>query len=137
MPRVRDGLILRVLMNADVNEAVAVLSPPQIMEGKIAEAPGIREAGAAAALGAGFITWDPANTLVRHGRYPNEPAAKLDHVFFRDGLTARWQAIEVDVVFTRPVDGLALIPAKGAAAVPAQLSDHYGFLATLDLAGTR
>ncbi len=103
----------------------------------IAEAPGIREAGAAAALGAGFITWDPANTLVRYGRYPNEPAAKLDHVFFRDGSTARWQAIEVDVVFTRPVDGLALVPEKGAAAVPAQLSDHYGFLATLDLAGAR
>ncbi len=41
VPRVRDGLILRVLMNADLNEAVAVLSPPQIMEGKTAGEPGV------------------------------------------------------------------------------------------------
>jgi endonuclease/exonuclease/phosphatase family metal-dependent hydrolase len=103
----------------------------------IADAPGIREAGAVAAPGEALVTWDPGNPLVHFGEYPNEPAAKIDHIFMRDGSTGRWQAIETDVVFTQPVAGLALTPSKGAAPVPTPLSDHYGFLAELDLTGTR
>jgi endonuclease/exonuclease/phosphatase family metal-dependent hydrolase len=103
----------------------------------IADAPGIREAGAVAAPGEALVTWDPGNPLVRYGGYPNEPAAKIDHVFYRDGSTARWSAGRVAVVFTQTVEGLALVPSKGAAAVPSPLSDHYGFLAELDLAGIR
>ncbi|MCX7031078.1 MAG: endonuclease/exonuclease/phosphatase family protein [Spirochaetes bacterium] len=103
----------------------------------IADAPGIREAGVVAAPGEALVTWDPGNPLVHFGKYPNEPAAKIDHIFMRDGSMGRWQAIETGVVFTQPVAGLALTPSKGAAPVPTPLSDHYGFLAELDLAGAR
>jgi endonuclease/exonuclease/phosphatase family metal-dependent hydrolase len=103
----------------------------------IADAPGIREAGAVTAPGEALVTWDPGNPLVQYGGYPNEPAAKIDHVFLRDGGTARWQAVRTGVVFTQPVAGLALVPAKGAATVPTPLSDHYGFFAELELESTR
>jgi endonuclease/exonuclease/phosphatase family metal-dependent hydrolase len=103
----------------------------------IADAPGIREAGAAAAPGDAFFTWDPGNPLVHYGGYPNEPAAKLDHVFTRDGGTARWRVLAAHVVFTRVVAGLAFVPSRGAAAVPTPLSDHYGFLAELELENAR
>ena len=49
----------------------------------IADAPGIREAGAVAAPGEALVTWDPGNPLVHYGDYPNEPAAKIDHVFLQ------------------------------------------------------
>jgi endonuclease/exonuclease/phosphatase family metal-dependent hydrolase len=100
---------------------------------RFADQPGIREVGAVAAPGEALVTWDPANPLVRYGRYPNEPAAKIDHVFFRDGGPWRWSASRALVVMTDPVDGLSLVPAKGAAAVPTPLSDHYGLLADLEL----
>jgi endonuclease/exonuclease/phosphatase family metal-dependent hydrolase len=103
----------------------------------IADAPGIREAGAVTAPGEALVTWDPGNPLVQYGGYPNEPAAKIDHVFLRDGGTARWQAVRTGVVFTQPVAGLALVPAKGATPVPTPLSDHYGFFAELELESTR
>jgi endonuclease/exonuclease/phosphatase family metal-dependent hydrolase len=103
----------------------------------IADAPGVREAGAVAAPGEAFVTWDPANPLVKYGRYPDEPAAKIDHVFVRDGTTVRWQISRASVVFTEMVADLELVPSKGAAALPTPLSDHYGFLVELDLAGIR
>jgi endonuclease/exonuclease/phosphatase family metal-dependent hydrolase len=103
----------------------------------IADAPGIREAGAVAAPGEALVTWDPGNPLVLHGGYPNEPAAKIDHVFLRDGGSARWQVVRTGVVFTQPVAGLALVPSKGAAVIPTPLSDHYGFFAELELESTR
>lgn len=99
----------------------------------IAEAPGIREAGASAAPGEALHTWDQANPLVRCGRYPNEPSAKIDHVFLRDGEAAEWSVVRAAVVFAQPVEGVAVSPSRGAAAVPAPLSDHYGFLADLEL----
>jgi endonuclease/exonuclease/phosphatase family metal-dependent hydrolase len=101
----------------------------------IADAPGMREAGAVSAPGEAFVTWDPANPLVKYGRYPNEPAAKIDHVFVRDGTTHRWHVARASVVFTQTVADLELVPSKGAAALPTPLSDHYGFLVELDLAG--
>jgi endonuclease/exonuclease/phosphatase family metal-dependent hydrolase len=103
----------------------------------VANAPGIWEAGVVAPAGVSLVTWDPGNPLVKFGRYPNEPAAKIDHVFFRDGGAWHWTANHVEVVFTDPVDGLALVPSKGAAPVPTPLSDHYGLLATLELAPVR
>jgi endonuclease/exonuclease/phosphatase family metal-dependent hydrolase len=103
----------------------------------VADAPGIREAGAVAAPGEALVTWDPGNPLVHYGDYPNEPAAKIDHVFLRDGGTARWQEIGVEVVFTQPVAGLALVPSRGAAGMPTPLSDHYGFFVKLELESTR
>jgi endonuclease/exonuclease/phosphatase family metal-dependent hydrolase len=102
----------------------------------IADAPGLKEAGAAA-TGTPLVTWDAGNPLVAFGRYPNEPAAKIDHVFFRDGGAWHWTASSVEVVFTATVDGLSLVPSKGAAPVPTPLSDHYGLLATLELAPAR
>ncbi len=104
---------------------------------QIADAPGIGEAGDAAPGGTPLVTWDPGNPLVKSGRYPNEPAAKIDHVFFRDGGAWRWTASRVEVVFSDAVAGLSLAPSKGAAPVPTPLSDHYGLLATLELAPAR
>jgi hypothetical protein len=43
----------------------------------------------------------------------------------------------VEVVFAHTVDGLSLVPSKSAAPVPTPLSDHYGLLATLELAPAR
>jgi len=103
----------------------------------IAGAPGIREAGAVAAPGEPLVTWDPANPLVHYGEYPKEPAAKIDHVFLRDGSTARWQAMGAEVVFTGPAAGLSLVPSRGAEPVPIPLSDHYGFFANLSLESDR
>jgi endonuclease/exonuclease/phosphatase family metal-dependent hydrolase len=103
----------------------------------IADAQGMREAGAVAAPGEAFITWDPRNPLVHYGDYPNEPAAKIDHVFMRDGSAGTWQAARASVVFAQTVAGLEMVPHKGAAALPTPLSDHYGFLVQLDLAGIR
>lgn len=103
----------------------------------IADAPHLREAGAIAAAGGALHTWDQGNPLVRYGRYPNEPSAKIDHVFLRDGAAAGWTVVRAAVVLTQPVDGVAVAPSKGAAAVPAPLSDHYGFLVELDLAPSR
>lgn len=103
----------------------------------IADAPGIGEAGAAAAPGQAFVTWDPSNPLVHFGGYPNEPAAKIDHVFFRSGTAARWTAVKAAVVFTAPVDGLSFVPSRGAEPVPTPLSDHYGFLVDLELETVR
>ena len=103
----------------------------------VADAPGVVEAGAVAAPAEAFVTWDPANPLVRFGGYPNEPAAKIDHVFVRNGTAARWTVVKAAVVFTAPVDGLSFAPSRGAEPVPAPLSDHYGFLADLELETAR
>jgi endonuclease/exonuclease/phosphatase family metal-dependent hydrolase len=103
----------------------------------IADAPSIREAGAVATPGEALLTWDPENPLVKFGRYPNEPGAKIDHVFLRNGSTARWQVVRTSVVFTQTIAGLALVPSKGAASVPTPLSDHYGFFAELELGSAR
>ena len=103
----------------------------------VADAPGIVEAGAVAAPAEAFVTWDPANPLVHFGDYPNEPAAKIDHVFMRNGTAARWTVATASVVFTAPVDGLSFAPSRGADPVPAPLSDHYGFLADLELETAR
>jgi endonuclease/exonuclease/phosphatase family metal-dependent hydrolase len=103
----------------------------------IADAPGIREAGAVAAPGERLVTWDPANSLVRNGDYPNEPAAKIDHVFLRDGSSGRWSVTSAAVVLAGQVAGLSLVPSRGAGSVPTPLSDHYGFLAGLELESMR
>jgi len=103
----------------------------------IADAQGVREAGAVAAPGEALVTWDPGNPLVRYGGYPNEPAAKIDHVFLRDGGEGRWTVKDAGVVLNEAIVGLSLVPSRGAQPVPVPLSDHYGFFAELDLETAR
>jgi endonuclease/exonuclease/phosphatase family metal-dependent hydrolase len=102
---------------------------------KIADEPGIREAGAVLFPDAPIVTWDPQNPLVKYGEYPNEPPAKIDHVFFRDGSSHQWKVLDARRIFDAPVAGVILAPGRGAAPVPAPLSDHYGFEARLELSG--
>jgi len=90
----------------------------------------LTEAGASLHPDAPLITWDPANPLVRFGKYPDEPAAKIDHVFLLNGESGAWQAIEARRVLTSPLSGLSITSTNGAS-VPAPLSDHYGFFTKL------
>jgi len=94
---------------------------------RIAEADGLTEAGASPSPESPLITWDPSNPLVKFGKYPNEPPAKIDHVFLSGGDTHAWKVETAQRVFTDPLAGLA-IENPGAMSVPAPLSDHYGFL---------
>jgi endonuclease/exonuclease/phosphatase family metal-dependent hydrolase len=96
----------------------------------IAEAEGLREAGASLPSGSPFITWDPANPLVKFGKYPDEPAAKIDHLFLVNGESGTWEPVHARRVFTSPLNGLS-ITSPGGASVPAPLSDHYGFFTEL------
>jgi endonuclease/exonuclease/phosphatase family metal-dependent hydrolase len=100
---------------------------------KIAGSGSMVETGERLFPGAPLVTWDPANPLVKYGRYPTEPAAKIDHVFLRDGETRGWRALGARIVFDSPVEGLSVQPSKTAAAVAAPLSDHYGFLVEVEL----
>jgi hypothetical protein len=98
----------------------------------IASADGLREAGESLTVEA-IITWDPENPLVKYGRYPMEPAAKLDHIFLNDGGALRWTPREARRVFDTPADDLSITPVKGAGPVPTPLSDHYGFMVDVEL----
>jgi len=100
---------------------------------KIADAAGLREAGASASPESAFATWDPANPLVKHGRYPNEPAAKIDHVFLRDGRLQGWTVLSARLVMQGAVRELGVVVLRGAAGVAPPLSDHYGFLVEVSL----
>jgi hypothetical protein len=82
-------------------------------------------------------TWDPANPLVRLGLFPNEPAAKIDHVFLRAGGDAGWQVIDARRVLDTPVEGLAVKDKAAASVVQAPLSDHYGFLVEVETVDAR
>jgi endonuclease/exonuclease/phosphatase family metal-dependent hydrolase len=94
---------------------------------EVASVKGMREAGEALFPGAPLVTWDPGNPLVKFGGYPEEPAAKIDHIFFRDGASLAWTPARARVVLTDPVEGLGASP----------LSDHYGFMAELELADVK
>lgn len=100
---------------------------------RIADVPGLEEAGAAVGSASDYVSWDPENPLVKYGRYPNEPPAKIDHVFLRGGASAGWTVRTARLVQRGTVAGLALKPAGAAATVPTPLSDHYGFLAEAEL----
>jgi endonuclease/exonuclease/phosphatase family metal-dependent hydrolase len=99
----------------------------------IADTRGLREAGEAMFPGAPLVTWDPGNPLVKFGGYPEEPAAKIDHIFFRDGASLSWTPVSARVVLTGTVEALRVSPPKGGPAVASPLSDHYGFMAELEL----
>ncbi len=103
---------------------------------RIADAPGMRECGALLFPSNPIVTWDPENPLVKYGRYPGEPPAKIDHVFLRDGASLRWKAVDARRIFDAPVEGLNIIPASGAAPVPVPLSDHYGFMTDIEVNGS-
>lgn len=100
----------------------------------IADAPGIVEAGAEAFAGSPPATWDRQNPLVRLGRYPNEPSAKIDHVFLRGGASLGWRVLAARRVFDTPVAGFTLRDKAAGLSVASPLSDHYGFLAEVELA---
>jgi hypothetical protein len=100
---------------------------------KIAGAPGLKEVWAVFSPAVPLVTWDPANPLVRYGGYPEEPAADIDHIFLLDGPSLSWTVREAQRVFDTAVEGIVLIPPGGAGPITTPLSDHYGFLARLDL----
>lgn len=98
---------------------------------RIADSVGLVEVGASLSPQP-LITWDPGNPLVKYGRYPAEPPAKIDHVFMQNGASGIWKAIDARLAFTEQAESLALTPKSGSpVAVP--LSDHYGFLAEVRL----
>ena len=53
--------------------------------------------------------------------------------FLKDGAALHWTPVEVRRVFDSPADSLFITPAKGAEPVPTPLSDHYGFMADVEL----
>jgi hypothetical protein len=99
----------------------------------LADTRGLVEAEDLLHPGAPLITWDPGNPLVQYGGYPEEPAAAIDHVFFRGGASLGWTALSTRVVLTEPVEGLRVSPPKGGTSVAAPLSDHYGLMVDLEL----
>ena len=98
----------------------------------IAGAGGIAEAGEQLFPGSPLITWDPANPLVSLGRYPLEPAAKIDHVFLRSGASRTWQVQSARRVLDQPVESLTVTAPKSSQALASPLSDHYGFLVEVE-----
>lgn len=102
----------------------------------IADITGLVEAGGAAAPGDSLVSWDPENPLVKYGRYPDEPPAKIDHVFLRGDTGRGWKVLSARLVMRDPVEGLVL-PVRGSAqGVASPLSDHWGFLVEAELTGS-
>jgi len=99
----------------------------------IADTPGLVEAGASVGSASELVTWDPGNPLVRYGRYPNEPPAKIDHIFLRGGASASWTVRAARLVQRQTVDGLSIGLAGTTGPIPVPLSDHYGFLVEAEL----
>ena len=100
---------------------------------KIAGYGSMRESGAVLSPSAPIITWDPNNPLVKYGNYPEEPAAKIDHVFLQDGDVGKWSVLSARPMFIDPVQGLSIVPSGSTTAVPSTLSDHYGFFTQVEL----
>jgi len=100
---------------------------------RIASLEGLRESGETLAPDAPVVTWDPDNPLVKYGSYPNEPPAWIDHIFLLDGGGMRWIAGAARVVMNEPQPGLAFTPKGSSVPIPSPLSDHYAFLAEVDL----
>jgi endonuclease/exonuclease/phosphatase family metal-dependent hydrolase len=125
---------LPAILTGDLNAG-----PGYVEEGYqvVAGAPGVLEAGEHLFPGSPLPTWDPANPLVRLGLFPNEPAAKIDHVFLRAGADAGWQVIDARRVLDTPVEGLAVKDKAAGNEVQAPLSDHYGFLVEVETVDAR
>jgi endonuclease/exonuclease/phosphatase family metal-dependent hydrolase len=100
---------------------------------RISSLEGLRESAEAPASATPLVTWDPGNPLVKYGSYPNEPPAKIDHVFLLDGGVSRWTSTAVRVLMNEAQPGLAFTPKGSTMQVPIPLSDHYAFLAEVDL----
>jgi endonuclease/exonuclease/phosphatase family metal-dependent hydrolase len=100
---------------------------------QIADSGSLVEAGASLYPSSPLISWDPQNPLVKYGEFPLEPPAKIDHVFMQNGTARSWTATSARLVFNMPVDDLSLLPPKAAPPVSTPLSDHYGFLADVEL----
>jgi endonuclease/exonuclease/phosphatase family metal-dependent hydrolase len=100
---------------------------------RIAGREGLIEAGESLDSPSLLPTWDPLNPLVRDGHYPSEPPAKIDHIFLGSGERSSWRVRSVRRVFDAPIEGLTGRTPKGADAVRIPLSDHYGFLAEVEL----
>ena len=95
-------------------------------------ADGLNEAGALPAPEDPLTTWDPANPLVKFGKYPDEPAAKIDHVFLQNGESRGWEAVDArELALERRGQVCSIRSPSAVGSVPAPLSDHYGFFTTL------
>lgn len=94
---------------------------------------GLRESAEDMVGAAPLVTWDPANPLVKYGGYPNEPPAKIDHIFLLDGGGLRWIPRAARVAMKEPQPGITLTPRGSTVPIPAPLSDHYAFAAEVDL----
>lgn len=75
-------------------------------------------------------TWEPTNLLNRNGPHKTSPPQRIDHVFVR--------SCDLDAKVIRPVSSSivfkeARVPVSGNRKVT--LSDHYGLLVVLDIAG--
>jgi endonuclease/exonuclease/phosphatase family metal-dependent hydrolase len=127
--RSRDGAIPAILLG-DFNVGPGYVDA---IYRAITEGSTLTETGAAAASDGPLITWDPGNPLVKFGGYPDEPPAKIDHVFLQDGDGSRWSTLGATVVLREPVAGLRLTPKGRADSVPVPLSDHYGFLVEIEM----
>jgi hypothetical protein len=99
---------------------------------RFADSGTFKEAGAQFP-GESFTTWDPENPLVKYGKYPEEPAAKIDHIFLRDGRAGKWSVAGARVVARSQAGSLLITPSSGFSPVPIPLSDHYAFLTELVL----
>jgi endonuclease/exonuclease/phosphatase family metal-dependent hydrolase len=100
---------------------------------RISSLEGLRESAEALAGGAPFVTWDPGNPLVRYGGYPSEPPAGIDHIFLLDGVGLHWTTRAARVAMQDPQPGVALTPKGSTVPIPCPLSDHYAFVAEVDL----
>lgn len=95
----------------------------------IAGTDGFIEAGSAVIPGEAFTTWDPQNPLIAYGKYPNEPPAKIDHIFLVNA--GRWKAHHARTTMRDAIDGAQLT--NNGRVIPLPLSDHYGFLAVITI----
>jgi hypothetical protein len=101
---------------------------------RITSLDGLRESGEVLFPGAPLVTWDPGNPLVKFGGYPNEPAAKIDQIFVRNGGGRHWVPTAALVDMRDPIQGLTFTPKGAVSPIPIPLSDHYAFVAEVELA---
>jgi endonuclease/exonuclease/phosphatase family metal-dependent hydrolase len=127
--RSRDGAIPAILMG-DFNVGPGYADD---VYRALTEGGALAEVGETLPAAGPFVTWDPRNPLVKYGGYPEEPAAKIDHLFLQNGSGLQWSVLDARVVLQEPAGDLRLTPKGQVDAVPVPLSDHYGFFAEIQL----
>ena len=74
------------------------------------------------------ISWDPKNPLVKNSKEHHLPAQRIDHIFINSQLSESVNPIEARIVLDEHYVQTAI------GEIP--LSDHYGLLATLQIASS-